>query len=686
MQDAINAAVPPNQYTILVAQGTYAENLIINSSKTIWLQGGWKNNFTSRGDDSSITIIDGGEHNSVFDIQANSGANITIGIEGFTIRNGRAERGAGVHAVSFGANSYIGLTLHKNSVTSNNASIGGGGIWAEAFGNGAMTELVLISNVISGNMAWEGGGIAAQSCDGGHLIVTFIDNNISTNTATEFAGGVWLNSALENSTTVVTLTRNVISNNSGPNLDGGGIGAYASGAGANTTLLLKNNVIARNSAGYGGGFFGGAWGTGALLNVTLINNVIAENKASQMFGGLVVGPWENGLTYLTMANNVVTGNVADEHPAGGLHSGASAGSMSTVSLHNDILWGNVGSRGPNDLDMYSYSPSEGPVIVTARYSTIGSFSNYQANFTSVNSINSNPLFVDAVNLTFILKDESPAIDAGDPDTAYNDRRRPPGKGMERGDMGIYGGPGILDITSPASITNLRNISYTQNYINWTWNDPSDSDFLKVIIYIDGIIQTYLSNGIQFYNATGLTADSMHTLATRTMDTSGNINQSWVNLTATTQTPTPIITTLTIASPANGTTTHAPTITVTGTASDASDIASVTVNGLPATGTTSWNAEITLTEGENTITVVATDTSGNTATETVTVHYEPLRGDLNRDGILTSADAAIALMIAAGGSASCDPATLDAADVNRDGKVTSLDALMILQAAAGAITL
>jgi len=42
----------------------------------------------------------------------------------------------------------------------------------------------------------------------------------------------------------------------------------------------------------------------------------------------------------------------------------------------------------------------------------------------------------------------------------------------------------------------------------------------------------------------------------------------------------------------------------------------------------------------------------------------------RDGILTVADAAIALRLAAGGSAPCDPAALAAADVSGDGHVTS----------------
>jgi hypothetical protein len=138
-------------------------------------------------------------------------------------------------------------------------------------------------------------------------------------------------------------------------------------------------------------------------------------------------------------------------------------------------------------------------------------------------------------------------------------------------------------------------------------------------------------------------------------------------------------TLTITSPADGTIVTTSSIIVTGTASDESGIANVTVNGILAAGTTSWSANLTLTEGENMITVVATDTAGNIATQTVTVWYEILRGDLNSDGSITPADAAIALEIAVG-SRPCDAA----ADVNNDGQITSLDALMILQAAAGNI--
>ena len=67
-------------------------------------------------------------------------------------------------------------------------------------------------------------------------------------------------------------------------------------------------------------------------------------------------------------------------------------------------------------------------------------------------------------------------------------------------------------------------------------------------------------------------------------------------------------------------------------------------------------------------------------------YHPLcppssvKGDLNGDGTLTPADAAIALRLAATGAHD------DAADVSGDGAVTSLDALMILQAAADMVEL
>ena len=85
-------------------------------------------------------------------------------------------------------------------------------------------------------------------------------------------------------------------------------------------------------------------------------------------------------------------------------------------------------------------------------------------------------------------------------------------------------------------------------------------------------------------------------------------------------------------------------------------------------------------GDYNVILTVTDDDGamNSTSKTITIN--PLRGDLNSDGILTPADAAIALRMAVRGEYA------DAADVSGDGKVTSLDALMIMQVAAGVITL
>jgi sulfatase modifying factor 1 len=91
--------------------------------------------------------------------------------------------------------------------------------------------------------------------------------------------------------------------------------------------------------------------------------------------------------------------------------------------------------------------------------------------------------------------------------------------------------------------------------------------------------------------------------------------------------------LTISSPADGSSVTNSSVTVSGTASDAgrgsSGIASATVNALRANndtatgdGTANWSRAVTLSPGANAITVVATDGANNTTTSSITVTYNP----------------------------------------------------------------
>jgi len=52
-----------------------------------------------------------------------------------------------------------------------------------------------------------------------------------------------------------------------------------------------------------------------------------------------------------------------------------------------------------------------------------------------------------------------------------------------------------------------------------------------MVYIDGKFKTNVTKGSKKYNLTGLIANTSHTIGTRTVDSNGNINQTWVNSTA-----------------------------------------------------------------------------------------------------------------------------------------------------------
>ena len=91
---------------------------------------------------------------------------------------------------------------------------------------------------------------------------------------------------------------------------------------------------------------------------------------------------------------------------------------------------------------------------------------------------------------------------------------------------------VEDTTPPASVSNLNKTTGV-TWINWTWTNPLDSDFGYVMVYLNGTWKTNTS--VPYYNATELLPNTSYTISTRTADTHGNINQTWVNDTAKTLT-------------------------------------------------------------------------------------------------------------------------------------------------------
>ena len=95
-------------------------------------------------------------------------------------------------------------------------------------------------------------------------------------------------------------------------------------------------------------------------------------------------------------------------------------------------------------------------------------------------------------------------------------------------MGV--GPYLTPVP-PACITSLHNTTYLQTSITWTWTDPADADFDHVMVYLDGVFQENVTQGIQSFTATGLNPATEYTIGTRTVGNTGLVNATWVYHTA-----------------------------------------------------------------------------------------------------------------------------------------------------------
>jgi hypothetical protein len=94
---------------------------------------------------------------------------------------------------------------------------------------------------------------------------------------------------------------------------------------------------------------------------------------------------------------------------------------------------------------------------------------------------------------------------------------------------------VPETTPPAGVTNLKNISYAENYINWTWTDPMTPYLAKVMVYLDGVYMIDVLKGEQYYNAT--VTPGTYTIGIKTVDTNGTINATMATHTAMTILPT-----------------------------------------------------------------------------------------------------------------------------------------------------
>ena len=266
----------------------------------------------------------------------------------------------------------------------------------------ANTRPVIQNCVIANNSAPERGGGINASTGGGILSIQrcVITNNVSN--GGDGGGGVLISGNAEIDGCTIAWNRTTAGYPGG-----GGLGLQ------NGNSQVRNSIINKNSAGgaYGGGV--SSWNG----SVTLLNSLVTSNSATHGGGGVFI----HGNVSVAVVNSTFVGNVGL-----GIESSGGRGSVTNSILYYNNsggaqFGGNVG---------FAYSNIQGGVEP------------------GPGNISVNPA-LDPTTLE--LLESSACIDAGNPNSAFNDACFPPSLGSVRNDMGAFGGPKACDWPLPPKI-------------------------------------------------------------------------------------------------------------------------------------------------------------------------------------------------------------------------------------------
>jgi len=364
IQAGLNSALGSD--TVLVAPGTYYENIVwpaVNGIKLI-------------GSGQEDCVIDGDSLASVIRFEEELGGIIdtTTLISSFAIQNGYAQGdppycyGGGIYcsssspallnvAIANNLSSYFGRgggfycynanPQLRDVIISNNLSpYSGGGFYCEGISSPSLMDVI-----ISGNSAGYGGG--ARLRGGGNLL--FVNVVITGNSAEVWGGGIlcWDASLI--------LTNVTISDNSA-GTSGGGIQIHA-----NDSAILENVTICGNTSEYGGGivcsatspvladvtitgntaaFFGGGAHFSQTPNTNLTDITIMGNTAYYYGGGIYC----RQEAYLNLMGVTISCNHA--YHGGGIYCDASTLDFSSENRCNIYSNTIVNGRG-NGVDIFS---------------------------------------------------------------------------------------------------------------------------------------------------------------------------------------------------------------------------------------------------------------------------------------------------------------------------------------------
>jgi parallel beta-helix repeat protein len=518
---------------VYVAAGTYELSATISiNGKDIALMGA----------DSATTIIDGKDTYRVISVQ-NCSADAYIG--GFTIRNGRADSGAGMYisqaAVrvygcvftnntttgSDGAgilNDYSSATITSCTFTNNSSAQHGGGMY-----NYAGSPTLLYCNFMGNTAAQDGGALGIFSSSTSMTVCIFFGNSatyggavcnrynnqsfygcfFSGNTATD--GGAVYNYGSYSPYQTCTFSGNTASRN------GGGLHDCLAGSHVAGCTFSGNNAAADGGAIYYDS-----------SDSTILGSQITGNAASSQGGGICV--WYDSSPSITgctiSANNAPMG-------AGIYNAGNPPSLPSEPIITNCVIYGNYASNGSSSDGGGIYNERSSPIITNctlykntatgdgpavynwqssplitnciiwgdgtghvydASSSPALTYCDIRGGYAGEGNIDEDPLFFDALSGYFMLTEDSPCIDAGrNAGSLYFGGVTDDIMGYERPqgvayDMGAYEYEIDSVLVSPASMRPLVTTALAKANAVWQCIAPyfSDCEDAEVLALMDQV--------------------------------------------------------------------------------------------------------------------------------------------------------------------------------------------------------